>query len=62
MEIIYGTYEYFILLELRDRLNYSQYNKFDLDSLDKLRFEIHRKIEAIHIASGKFKNKQKTTL
>lgn len=53
MNIKYGDLEYFTLLDLRDKLKYFEYNKLDLLNLDKLKAEVERKIEAIHLEHKK---------
>lgn len=45
----YGDIEYFTLLDLQDKLKYMQYDKLGLSNLDKLRTEIHIKVEGIHL-------------
>jgi hypothetical protein len=47
-KIDYGTVEYFTLLDLSDRLKVWQYDKLDLQNLDKLRFEVEQKLAAIN--------------
>lgn len=44
----FGSIEYYALLELRDRLNKSEYAGLGLQNLDRLRFEVDAKIESIH--------------
>jgi hypothetical protein len=48
MNIKYGDIEYFTLLHFRDSISSKRYDKLDLVNLDKLRHEVHLKIEAIH--------------
>jgi hypothetical protein len=55
MIIKFGDIEYFELLTLRDRLKYWKYDKFDLEYLDKLKAEIDRKIESIHLEHNTLK-------
>lgn len=45
--IKFASTEYFTLLDLRDKLKYMDYDKLDLLSLDKLRYEVEIKIKAI---------------
>ena len=47
MKIKIGSIEYFSLLGLQDKLRSSQYDKFDLITLDKLRYEVELKIKEI---------------
>lgn len=55
--IKYGDFEYFILLDLNDKLKARDYNKLDLITLDKLRYEVEIKIAQIH-AQYKQENKK----
>jgi len=48
MEIKYGSIEYFMMLDFRDRLKYRNLDKLDLEYLDRLRGEIDSKIEVIN--------------
>lgn len=48
MTIHYGSIEYFGLLKLRDSLKSRQYQKFDLPSFEKLKYEIEMMVEVIH--------------
>jgi len=48
MEIKYGSIEYFMMLDFRDRLRYRNLDKLDLEYLDRLRGEIDSKIAVIN--------------
>ncbi len=46
--IKYGSIEYFELLSFNDKLKSRHLDKLDLQNLDRLRFEVQIKIEAIN--------------
>ena len=48
MNIEFASIEYFVLLDLQSKLLRLDYNKLDLDNLDRLRAEVERKILAIN--------------
>jgi phenylalanyl-tRNA synthetase beta subunit len=47
--IHFGDIEYFTLLELQQRLKAYDYDKLDLENLDRLRAEVDRKVAAINL-------------
>lgn len=57
--IQYGSIEYFELLSFNDKLKSRHLDKLDLVNLDKLRFEVQVRIEAINeIAKQKYGRKE----
>jgi hypothetical protein len=54
-EIKFGDSKYFTLLDLQQKLNYRQYDRLDLLSLDKLRNEVSMKIQEIQLAAKQCK-------
>jgi hypothetical protein len=59
MEIKYGSIEYFMMLDFRDRLTYRNLDKLDLEYLDRLRGEIDSKIAVINYRETERINKVK---
>ena len=57
-DIKFGDIEYLTLLRLQDQLACRSFNKLDLLCLDKLKTEIHIKIEAIHLEHKERVNKK----
>jgi len=53
MEIKYGSSEYFLLLDFRDKLRYKNYDRLDLEYLDRLRGEIDSNIAKINYKETK---------
>lgn len=53
MEIKYGSIEYFMMLDFRDKLKYKNYDRLDLEYLDRLRGEIDSNIAKIHYKETK---------
>jgi len=49
MRIEFGSLEYFELLGLQDKLKGYRLDGLELENLDRLRSEIERKVEAIHL-------------
>lgn len=51
--IEFGSTQYFGLLDFQDKLRCRSFDKFGLESLDKLRYEVHIKIKSIEMARPK---------
>jgi len=58
--IKFGSIDYFELLGLRDKLQSRYFDKLGLDNLDKLRNEIHLKVERIHYIHNQNKVNEKS--
>jgi len=59
--IKFGSFEYFVLLDLRDKLKYRDYDRLDLITIDKLRNEVEIKIAQIHLVEDKERNAKKNS-